>query len=98
MTVRETIAPGRGIMTVTHPGGTRTAIATIAEEVAAGVTVEAAVVAGVGAKTASGTATESATGTEIETGTEIGIGIAAGAGPSAELALEAGVENAILES
>lgn len=86
MIVRETTAPGRGNMTAFHQGGTHTAIATIAGEVA--VTVVAA--AGVGAKITSETATEKGTGTGI--GTEIGIAIAAGAGHTAELGLEAGVQ------
>lgn len=86
MIVRETTAPGRGIMTATHRGGTRTVIATIAGEAA--VTVEAA--AGVGARIASETVTERGIG--IERGTEIGTEIAAGAGQTAELGPEAGVE------
>lgn len=90
MTVRGTTVPGRGIMTATHQGGTRTAIATTAGEVAVAVTVEAA--AGVGARTVSEIVTERGTGIGTETGTEIGIEIEAGAGPTAELCLEAEVE------
>lgn len=86
MTEREMIAPGRGIMTATHRGGTLTAIATIAGEAAVAVTVVVIVAAGVGARTASATVTERGTGIEI------GIEIAAGAGPSAERSLQAGVE------
>lgn len=81
MTVKETIAPGRGIMIAIRQEGTRTAIATIAGEGAAAVIVVVAAAAEVGAKTASEIATERETGTEIETGTETGIEIAAGAGP-----------------
>lgn len=88
MIVRETTAPGRGIMTATHRGGTRTVIATIAGEAAVAVTAEAA--AGVGARIASETVTERGIG--IERGTEIGTEIAAGAGQTAELGPEAGVE------
>lgn len=96
MTVRGMTAPGRGIMTATHQGGTLTAIATTAGEVAVAATVGAAV--GVGARTAFETVTERGTGIGTETGTETGIEIEAGAGPTAELDLEAEVENETLES
>lgn len=88
MIVRETTAPGRGIMNATHQGGTRTAIATIAGEAAVVVIVVAAV--GVGAKIVSETATGRGRG--IGTETEIGTVIAPGAGHTAELGLEAGAE------
>lgn len=86
MIVRETTAQGRGIMTGTHQGETRTASATIAGEGAVAVSVVAA--AGVGARIA----TETERGIGIEKGTEIGIEIAAGAAHTAELGLEAGAE------
>ncbi len=88
MIVREMTAPGRGIMTATHQGGTHIVIATIAGGAAVAVTVVAAVE--VGARIASETVTEKGIG--IETGTEIEIEIAAGADHTAEPGLEVGVE------
>lgn len=94
MTVKEMIAPGRGITIATHQGGTRTVIDTVAGEVVAAVTAVVAAGAEVGAKIESETVTEK----ETETGTEKGSEIALGAGPAAELVPEAGVETEIQES
>lgn len=88
MTVRGMTALGRGSMTATRQGGTRTVIATTAGEAVVAATVGAGVE--VGARIAFEIVTERGTGkgTEIETETEI----EAGAGPTADLALGAEVE------
>lgn len=81
MNVRETIAQGRGIMTVTQWGGTLIVTATIAGEGAAAVTAVAAAAAG--AKIASVSVTERGKEKETE--------ITVGAILRAELVPEAGV-------
>jgi len=94
MIVRETTAPERGNMTACNHGGTRTAIASTAEEATVALSVVAA--AAVGAKITSETVSERGIRKETGTGIEIEIEIAAGAGHPAELGLEAGVEVRIL--
>lgn len=82
MIVKGMTGPGRGIMSVTHRGGTPTVIATTAEEAAAVLTVAAAAV--VGARIA----LEIGKGIGTENGTTIKAGVCL----KAKLGREAGVE------
>lgn len=81
MIARETTVPGRGNMTASHQGGTRTEIATIAEEAAVAVTVVA----------------EAGAGARIEPETEREIEFVAGAGHRAELGLKVEVRTWLME-